>query len=94
MWLSEDALFTPRCCYSWWYPYLLALVCLIAGTPSHGFARILPWEFSAHSEQEDGVFITMTLSKKVHKLKSIGLMKFTVIARFKLGDTCEIELES
>ncbi len=53
------------------------------------FARILPWEFSAHSEQEDGVLITMTLKESAQTQKLAS-----VIARFKLGDTCEIELES
>ncbi|CDM89602.1 D-hexose-6-phosphate mutarotase [Xenorhabdus bovienii] len=61
--------------------------------PSHGFARILPWEFRAHHENENGVILTFTLQDNAdtHKLWS---HEFTLIARFKLGETCEIELES
>ncbi|MCG3462765.1 D-hexose-6-phosphate mutarotase [Xenorhabdus bovienii] len=61
--------------------------------PSHGFARILPWEFRAHHENENGVILTFTLQDNAdtHKLWP---HEFTLIARFKLGETCEIELES
>ncbi|OAT46722.1 aldose 1-epimerase family protein [Proteus hauseri ATCC 700826] len=91
-WLSEDSLFTPGVairggipiCWPWFAS---------AGTPSHGFARILPWEFSAHSEQDDGVLITMSL-KESQQTKKYWPHEFTVIARFKLGATCEVELES
>ncbi|NRN27609.1 D-hexose-6-phosphate mutarotase [Photorhabdus heterorhabditis] len=64
-----------------------------AGTPSHGFARILPWEFSAHNEHENGVILTFTLrdNEYTHKLWPYD---FTLIARFKLSDTCEVELET
>ena len=91
-WLSEASLFTPGVairggipiCWPWFAS---------AGTPSHGFARILPWEFSAHTEQDDGVLITMTL-KESQQTQKYWPHPFTLIARFKLGATCEVELES
>ncbi|MBI6530524.1 D-hexose-6-phosphate mutarotase [Proteus vulgaris] len=91
-WLSEASLFTPGVairggipiCWPWFAS---------AGTPSHGFARILPWEFSAHTEQDDSVLITMTL-KESQQTQKYWPHPFTLIARFKLGVTCEVELES
>lgn len=91
-WLSEASLFTPGVairggipiCWPWFAS---------AGTPSHGFARILPWEFSAHTEQDGGVLITMTL-KESQQTQKYWPHPFTLIARFKLGATCEVELES
>jgi glucose-6-phosphate 1-epimerase len=91
-WVSEASLFTPGVairggipiCWPWFAS---------AGTPSHGFARILPWEFSAHTEQDDSVLITMTL-KESQQTQKYWPHPFTVIARFKLGATCEVELES
>ncbi|WP_416778503.1 D-hexose-6-phosphate mutarotase [Xenorhabdus budapestensis] len=63
------------------------------GTPSHGFARILPWEFKAHHENENGVILMFTLQDSAYT-KQLWSHEFTLIARFKLGKTCEIELES
>ncbi|MEX0445253.1 D-hexose-6-phosphate mutarotase [Xenorhabdus sp. SGI246] len=63
------------------------------GTPSHGFARILPWEFKAHHENENGVILMFTLQDSAYT-KQLWPHEFTLIARFKLGETCEIELES
>ncbi|REF28090.1 glucose-6-phosphate 1-epimerase [Xenorhabdus cabanillasii] len=62
-------------------------------TPSHGFARILPWEFKAHHENENGVILMFTLQDSAYT-KQLWPHEFTLIARFKLGKTCEIELES
>ncbi|MDR0218590.1 MAG: D-hexose-6-phosphate mutarotase [Enterobacteriaceae bacterium] len=63
------------------------------GTPSHGFARILPWEFKAHNENNHGVILTFTLQSSDYT-KQLWPHEFTLIARFKLGETCEVELES
>ncbi|MBC8943804.1 MULTISPECIES: D-hexose-6-phosphate mutarotase [Xenorhabdus] len=62
-------------------------------TPNHGFARILPWEFKAHHENENGVILMFTLQDSAYT-KQLWPHEFTLIARFKLGETCEIELES
>ncbi|CCW32605.1 D-hexose-6-phosphate mutarotase [Xenorhabdus nematophila] len=64
-----------------------------SATPSHGFARILPWELKAHTENENGVMLTFTLQDNA-STHQLWPHEFTLIARFKLGETCEIELES
>lgn len=64
-----------------------------ASQPSHGFARNLPWELSAHNEDADGVVLTFELKSSAETLK-IWPHEFTLYARFKLGNTCEIELEA
>ncbi|CDG21280.1 putative glucose-6-phosphate 1-epimerase [Xenorhabdus poinarii G6] len=64
-----------------------------SATPSHGFARILPWEFKAHTENENGVILTFTLQDNTYT-HQLWPHEFTLIARFKLGETCEIELEA
>ncbi|MEY4475351.1 MAG: hypothetical protein RL248_1118 [Pseudomonadota bacterium] len=61
--------------------------------PSHGFARILPWKLSDHDEHENGVILAFTL-KDSEVSRKLWPHAFTLIARFKLGDECEIELES
>ncbi|VXC84743.1 conserved hypothetical protein [Enterobacterales bacterium 8AC] len=64
-----------------------------AGTPSHGFARNQPWCLTAHDEDENGVNLTFTLQDSV-QTRAHWPHAFTLIARFKLGEECEIELES
>lgn len=61
--------------------------------PSHGFARNLPWELSAYSEDEEGLLLTLTL-KDNDETRQRWPYPFTLIARFKLSHQCEIELES
>lgn len=64
-----------------------------AGTPSHGFARNQPWDLTAHDEDENGVILTFTLQDNA-QTRAQWPHAFTLIARFKLGEECEIELES
>lgn len=64
-----------------------------AGTPSHGFARNQPWALTAHDEDENGVILTFTLQDNA-QTRAQWPHAFTLIARFKLGEECEIELES
>lgn len=61
--------------------------------PSHGFARNLPWTLSAHNEDENGVVLTFELhsSEASHQYWP---HEFTLYARFKIGKTCEMELEA
>ncbi|PHM45494.1 D-hexose-6-phosphate mutarotase [Xenorhabdus mauleonii] len=92
LWLSDNTAFnsgTPirggiPICWPWFGS---------STAPSHGFARIMPWEFKAHHENQNGVLLTFTLQDNdfTHKLWP---HEFTLIARFKLGETCEVELES
>ena len=92
LWLSEQSQFKAGTairggipiCWPWFGP---------VATPSHGFARILPWTLTAHNEHEGGVILTLTLSNNKHT-KKLWPHDFTAILRFKLGETCELEFES
>lgn len=63
------------------------------GKPSHGFARILPWTLLAHDENPQGVMLTFELKSSPQTLK-LWPHEFSLIARFRLGEHCEIELEA
>ena len=63
------------------------------GLPSHGFARNLPWTLQAHNEDESGVVLTFELQSD-DETRKLWPHDFTLYARFKLGKTCEIELEA
>ncbi|MDN0005106.1 D-hexose-6-phosphate mutarotase [Providencia stuartii] len=92
IWLSSESAFKAGTairggipiCWPWFGP---------AGSPSHGFARILPWQFTAHNEHEDGVILTFTLTDNEYTRK-LWPHEFTLILRMKLGESCELELES
>ncbi|WP_099350429.1 D-hexose-6-phosphate mutarotase [Erwinia amylovora] len=71
-------------CWPWFGP---------AGEPAHGFARNLPWELSAHDENEQCVMLTLAL-KSSEKTRKLWPHNFTLFARFRLGERCEIELEA
>ncbi|MFV8982913.1 D-hexose-6-phosphate mutarotase [Serratia fonticola] len=71
-------------CWPWFGP---------AGSPSHGFARNQPWQLTAHDEDENGVILTFTLQDN-EQTRKLWPHAFTLIARFKLGEECEMELES
>lgn len=61
--------------------------------PSHGFARNLPWSLSAHNEDENGVVLTFELHSS-DASRHYWPHDFTLYARFKVGKTCEMELEA
>jgi len=61
--------------------------------PSHGFARNLPWTLKAHNEDDNGVVVTFELHSS-EVTKQYWPHDFTLFARFKLGATCEMELEA
>ncbi|WP_448944674.1 D-hexose-6-phosphate mutarotase [Klebsiella michiganensis] len=63
------------------------------GLPSHGFARNLPWALKGHDEDDNGVVLTFAL-KSSNATRQYWPHEFTLLARFKLGKTCEIELEA
>lgn len=92
LWLSDKSLFSPGkairggvpICWPWFGP---------AGEPAHGFARIQTWKLTAHDENEDGVMLTLVLESNAQTLK-LWPHEFTLIARFRLGQHCEIELEA
>ncbi|MBZ7661210.1 MULTISPECIES: D-hexose-6-phosphate mutarotase [Klebsiella] len=63
------------------------------GLPSHGFARNLPWALKGHDEDEKGAVLTFEL-KSSDATRQYWPHEFTLLARFKLGKTCEIELEA
>lgn len=64
-----------------------------SGLPSHGFARNLLWSLSAHHENEQGVVLTLVLHSS-EASRRYWPHDFTLYARFKLGENCEIELEA
>jgi glucose-6-phosphate 1-epimerase len=63
------------------------------GLPAHGFARNLPWTLKAHNEDDNGVVLTFELQSS-DATRKFWPHDFTLYARFKLGKTCEIELEA
>ncbi|MGR7070711.1 D-hexose-6-phosphate mutarotase [Klebsiella aerogenes] len=63
------------------------------GLPSHGFARNLPWALKCQDEDENGVMLTFELQSS-DETRKYWPHDFTLYARFKLGKTCEIELEA
>jgi len=63
------------------------------GLPAHGFARNLPWTLKAHNEDENGVVLTFELQSS-DASREYWPHDFTLYARYKLGKTCEIELEA
>lgn len=63
------------------------------GLPSHGFARNLPWTLKAHNEDDNGVVLTFELQSS-DATRQYWAHDFTLYARYKLGKTCEIELEA
>ncbi|MCS2172606.1 D-hexose-6-phosphate mutarotase [Scandinavium sp. TWS1a] len=63
------------------------------GLPAHGFARNLPWNLKAHNEDDNGVVLTFELQSS-EETKKLWPHDFTLYARFKVGKTCEIELEA
>lgn len=63
------------------------------GLPSHGFARNLPWTLKGHDEDDNGAVLTFEL-KSSDATRQYWPHDFTLLARFKLGKTCEIELEA
>jgi len=92
IWLSSETAFEPGVairggvpvCWPWFGP---------AGKPSHGFARNLPWQLTAHSENDSVVNLTLTL-KDSEETRKYWPHAFTLHAHFSFGDQCSIELES
>ena len=63
------------------------------GLPAHGFARNLPWALTAHNEDANSVVLTFELQSS-DASRQYWPHDFTVYARYKLGATCEMELEA
>lgn len=63
------------------------------GLPSHGFARNLPWTLKAHNEDANCVTLTFELQSS-EATRQYWPHDFTLYARYKLGASCEIELEA
>lgn len=92
LWLSEKTPFAVGkairggvpICWPWFGP---------AGEPAHGFARNQSWKLSAHDENEEGVILTFVLESNAQTLK-LWPHDFTLLARFRIGAHCEIELEA
>ena len=95
LWLSNNTPFKQGValrggvpiCWPWFGPSAQQ------GLPSHGFARNLPWTLEGHDEDDGGVMLTFALQNSAETMK-LWPHEFTLYARFKLGKTCEIELEA
>lgn len=95
LWLSDITLFKTGValrggvpvCWPWFGPAAQKEL------PSHGFARNLPWSLSAHNEDENGVVLTFELHSS-DASRQYWPHDFTLYARFKVGKTCEMELEA
>lgn len=92
IWLSDKTPFATGkairggvpICWPWFGP---------AGEPAHGFARNQPWTLTAHDENEDAVMLTFTLESNA-QTKKLWPHDFTLLARFRIAEHCEIELEA
>ncbi|PIJ51632.1 D-hexose-6-phosphate mutarotase [Erwinia sp. OLTSP20] len=92
IWLSENSLWQKGkairggvpICWPWFGP---------AGEPAHGFARNLSWSLSAHDENDDSVMLTLVLESN-EQSKKYWPHDFTLYARFRFSQHCEIELEA
>lgn len=95
LWLSNNTPFKTGValrggvpiCWPWFGPAAQQ------GLPAHGFARNQSWTLKAHNEDESGVVLTFELQNNEETLK-LWPHEFTLLARFKVGKTCEIELEA
>ena len=95
LWLSNNTPFKTGValrggvpiCWPWFGPAAQP------GLPSHGFARNLPWTLKAHNEDNSGVVLTFELQSSA-ETRQLWPHEFTLLARFKVGATCEIELEA
>lgn len=63
-----------------------------AGDPMHGFARNQNWQLIAHDENEECVWLTFSLEDN-EQTQKLWPHSFNIIARIKMGETCEIEIE-
>lgn len=92
IWLSSETAFQTGVairggvpvCWPWFGP---------AGKPSHGFARNLPWQLTAQSEDDEKVQLTLTLKDSAETRKHWP-HAFTLHAHFTFAEHCTIELES
>lgn len=95
LWLSDNTPFKHGValrggvpiCWPWFGPAAQQ------GLPAHGFARNLAWTLKAHNEDDNGVVLTFELQSSDESRK-FWAHDFALLARFKLGKTCEIELEA
>lgn len=90
LWLSEKSAFQEGVAIRGGVPICWPWFGKIA-TPNHGFARILPWELSDHSEDDQQVQLTFTLRDST-QTEPFFPHPFTLKAHFTLGQTCSIEL--
>ncbi|MFC3395672.1 D-hexose-6-phosphate mutarotase [Brenneria rubrifaciens] len=91
LWLSGNTSFAEHVairggvpiCFPWFGP---------TAAPNHGFARLMPWALTSHSEDGDGVQLAFTLRDN-EQTRAAWPHEFMLIARFHLGRECRIELE-
>jgi glucose-6-phosphate 1-epimerase len=94
LWLSDITSFKKGAairggvpiCWPWFGP------AAEQGLPAHGFAH-QQWTLKAHNEDDNGAVLTFELHSN-DETRKLWPHDFTLYARFKLGKTCEIELEA
>lgn len=92
IWLSDKTLFTKGAAIRGGIPICWPWFGKVA-QPAHGFARNMPWQLTAYHEDDSGVLLTLTLQEN-DETKKIWPHDFTLIAKFKIGQDCSLELES
>ncbi|MFB9370988.1 D-hexose-6-phosphate mutarotase [Kitasatospora albolonga] len=91
VWVSDESSWTEGVairggvplCWPWFGP---------AGSPSHGFARVVEWELAGTEETAEGVELTLALSEDERTL-ALWPHAFTATVRIRLGRDCTVELE-
>ncbi|TCV99952.1 D-hexose-6-phosphate mutarotase [Biostraticola tofi] len=92
LWLSDSSAFCEGVAIRGGVPICWPWFGKVA-SPNHGFARILPWELTAHQEHEGEVSLTLTLRDSA-QTEQYWPNSFTLNAHFKLGKTCTVQLEA
>lgn len=92
LWLSDKALFKKQTpirggipiCWPWFGK---------SADPMHGFARLVDWQLSSHTENENGVDLVLSL-KNNEQTEKYWQHAFTLELHLHLGQTCTAELSS
>ncbi|WP_299732741.1 D-hexose-6-phosphate mutarotase [uncultured Endozoicomonas sp.] len=90
IWLSDKAIYSPEkairggipVCWPWFGTI---------GSPSHGFARISPWQLMNWQESEEAVVITLGLSAS-EQTKAIWPHEFSATLTFRLSASLKTTL--
>lgn len=90
IWLSDKTLFKKAIsirggipiCWPWFSN---------AGTPSHGFARIVDWQLTSVNESDDGVELVLSLTNN-EQTQQYWPHTFNLTIKLHIGKICKVEL--